>query len=56
MKRGTKAPQAPLIPPTSERGFIRARTIAIDDFPLTPPARCGEAGGKMRLKAGRRTS
>ena len=51
MTRGTRAPQAAAVIHTDfERGFIRAETIAYDDY----TALGGEAGardaGKMRLE------
>ncbi len=51
IKRGTKAPQAAGVIHTDfERGFIRAETIAIDDFLALKTEAAVKQAGKMRLE------
>ncbi|MEZ4248725.1 MAG: redox-regulated ATPase YchF [Polyangiales bacterium] len=51
IKRGTKAPQAAGVIHTDfERGFIRAETIAIDDFLTLKSEAAVKQAGKMRLE------
>lgn len=51
IKRGTKAPQAAGVIHTDfERGFIRAETIAIDDFLTLKTEAAVKQAGKMRLE------